>query len=215
MIRKSKSFFVIASQYSSFIPVIAGVGNYKRLTHPFKILVLFTCIACFTEFFASWYAANINRNNLPPLHVYTLVEFGFLFYVFCQYLLPKRAWILWIVGIFPAILVGIGNAFVFGSLYQMNDISRAFTSIILVLCSFVFFVKSLRVDVYLPLLHNPMFWFCCAVFIYFSINLFYFLFFNQVLMQDKSLISFGIQLHAVVNILCNLLYAKSFQCFNK
>lgn len=210
-----RTVLITLSQISAFVPVCFGLLNYARLDKTFKALLVFTCIALFTEYFANWYAHNVNPNNLPPLHVYSLIEFGFLSWVFCAQLNSKAKYVVW--GVLLCVAAGFAyyNACVQDGWYKMNDIARTFNSIVLTCFSLVFFLRMLRIDFPAPLQNNAAFWYTGAVFIYFSINLFFFLLFNRITDKPDGIKLMGLGIHSTVNIIANLLYAQSFRCFKQ
>ncbi|MES2559209.1 MAG: hypothetical protein V4590_05685 [Bacteroidota bacterium] len=209
----STNLLVNLSQFSAFVPVIAGMVYFTKLDNGFKALAVFVCIALVTEYFANWYAQHINGNNLPPLHIFSLIEYGFLSWVFCTRITVKYKWWVWFVLFIIAMGFAWYNAFIKGGWHRMNDFARTYDSIVLTIFSLVFFLRMLRVDMIIPMHTNALFWYTCAVFIYFSINLFFFLFFNQIADKPDGIKTLGLGIHAMVNIFANLLYAQSFRCF--
>lgn len=201
------------SQISAFVPVILGVAYFAKLERAFKVLVVFLCIALFAEYFANWYLQYISKNNLPPLHVFSFIEYAFLSWVFCTKLTTQKKYAIWSVLFVTALGFAWYNAFIMGGWYQMNDFARTFDSIILTGFSLVFFLRMLRSDLLIPMHANALFWYTCGVFIYFSINLFFFFFFNHIPDKPDGIKTMGLGIHAMVNIVANLFYAQSFRCF--
>jgi hypothetical protein len=169
------------SQISILIPVISGMVYYARLNVSFKVFWWFVLFSMFMEYFATWYSRHIATNNLPPLHFYTIIELGFISYVLCRYLFHRwKGAFVFIVS--TGIIIAVLNATVWGSLHQMNHVSRSYESMLLVIGSLLFFRKSLNdIDLKVPVFRQPMFWFSTGVFLYFSVNLLFFMLYNNVL----------------------------------
>jgi hypothetical protein len=208
-----QTLFIRISQVSTFIPVIFGLYYVKRVDANFRVLLGFVLLSLFIEYFGTWYSHNVSANNLPPLHFYTVAELGFLTFIFCSSLFLNWRKVFYSV-LISGILIALLNATVWGTLYTMNDISRSFESIVLVIFCLIFFRRSLyNIVMNQPLFKQPMFWFSSGVFLYFSVNLLFFMLFNEVLKQNRETTVFGQVLHSITNILTNLLFAQSFRCF--
>jgi hypothetical protein len=208
-----QTIFIRVSQVSTFIPVILGLYYIIRLDTNFKVLLGFVLLSLFIEYFGTWYSHNVSANNLPPLHFYTVVELGFLSFIFCRSMFLNWK-LLFAAVLIIGITIALLNATVWGTLYTMNDISRSFESIVLVIFCLIFFRRSLyNIVLNRPLFKQPLFWISSGVFLYFSVNLLFFMLFNEVLKQNKEMAVFGQLLHSITNILTNLLFAQSFRCF--
>jgi hypothetical protein len=207
--------FIRLSQFSTLIPFVFGLLYFRTLNKSFRVLFAFIVFSGIMEYVAYWYVRNISSNNLPPLHAYTVIELGFLSYIFCKEVFPKVRYLFGLIMVTGSLLAVL-NAFVWGNLNAMNHISRSFECLVLVILSLAFFRQSLSTEkLVVPVLMQPMFWFSSAVLLYFSINLLFFMLFNEVFNQGNQLFVLGSNLHSFTNIFTNLLFAQSFRCFRK
>lgn len=212
----SKIIYIAISQFSSIVPVLAGLFSYKRLTLSFGVFFYFLIFAMFMEFFAVWYARNIHNNNLPPLHLYTLVESGCFGFLFCKELFEARWKRIFAIFFIVELILGYLNAFVIGSIYEMNIVARTFEFVVLTIFCLIFFRQSLSNEkATVPIFHQPMFWLSAGGLIYFSVNALFFLLYNRLVESGVEWLRTGKILHACANILANLLFAQAFLCYRK
>lgn len=211
-----KKILIELSKLSAFIPVIVGLYYAKKLDTRFKVLLGYVLLSLFMEYFASWYGHVLKRNNMPPLHVYALIELGFLAYIFCHALFDQKRnkVFYWILGI--GVIVAILNASILGSLYKMNIIFKSYETIVLVILCMIYFKKSLVIlPDSEPIFKQPMYWYSTAVLIYFPVNLLFFMLFNELFENSIEILRVGMILHSLFNIVANLLYTRVFRCFRK
>jgi hypothetical protein len=67
--------------YSCIIPAIIGIRNYNKLSSDFKSLT-WMVIICFLLELPSYYLHDRGKNNLFIMHIYTILEFVLLGYVY-------------------------------------------------------------------------------------------------------------------------------------
>lgn len=198
------------SQASILIPLFYGINYYKKLSKSFKRFVWFFVFGCVTEVFSILFAIWFN-NNLPLSHLFVVVEFTLFIYLFKSNINfnNKLYYLLLLIFLVPSFL----DAFYFNSIFQFNSIARTLECIILVCTSLYFYYINIKKITTEPLLKNPMFWFVTSVLFYFSISFFYFMIKDFIIKNDESLNELADNVHAFVNIISNLLFAKSFTCF--
>ncbi len=205
----SLTFF---SQASVLIPVSAGFIYYNNLKRPFRILFYFFCFSFFIEIGAE-IMARFYRNSMPLLHFFTVPEFLMFLYVFLTFFMStKNRNALFYCGLASILIFALLDMFFWDGPYKFNSVARSFESLVLVLLSLVFYFTLFKEHVEISAWKLPMFWFSTSVLIYFSLNLFFFMLANLLHLIDGSPFSFGNQMHSIVNIFANTLFAISFRC---
>lgn len=121
-------YFVPAA---TLIPILAGLIYYKRLNKPLRMLLVYL-IASFIINTAGSVLAAYSINNLPLLHVYTIVEVVtvMLYYLYAFGKGDIGKWIKAIMVVFPVIC--IINFTFFQSIYTFNTYTRPLAAIIII-----------------------------------------------------------------------------------
>lgn len=207
---KAIDLYIYISQASILIPLFYGIKYYKKLSKSFKWFVWFFVFACIIEVFSTLSAFWFN-NNLPLSHLYVVVEFFTFIYLFKTNInFSKKVYFgLLFLFLVPSIL----DAFYFHSIFQFNSLARTLESIILVCISLYFYYINIHQKVTESLFKNPMFWLSTSVLIYFSISFFNFMTKSFMEENDNILNDLADNIHALINIISSLLFAKSFQSF--
>jgi hypothetical protein len=201
---------IYLSQASILIPLFYGVKYYKKLSKSFKWFVWFfvfaSIIEVFSRLFAIWF-----HNNLPLSHLFTVVEFIMLIYLFKSKIHFKNNVYFSIIFLF--LFSAFLDAFYWHSVFQFNSVARALESLILVCISLYFYYINIHQITTESLFKNPMFWLSTSVLIYFSVGFFYFMTKSFIEKNDNILNDLADNINAFINIISNLLFAKSFQSF--
>jgi hypothetical protein len=196
------------SKLSSFLPVIVGFMYFSKINKPFKRLVYFLCISAFNEYLATEFK-KVYGTNVPLLHLFTPIEFSIFFIVFGQYFRLNFFKNLIIITAFWGL--AFLDAFYINNLYTHNTVARPTESIILMIASFYYFYLNLSNQNNTAIIYKEaMFWYATGILIYFSINFYMFLMVSQLV---PPIALFSIDIHSIVNIIANLLFAKAFTCF--
>jgi hypothetical protein len=116
---------------STLLPIVAGLIYYKRLNKPFRALQVFL-IASFIINTAGSVLASYSINNLPLLHVYTIVEVVtvMLYYLYAFGKGDISKWIKAVMVIFP--IICIANFTFIQSIYTFNTYTRPLAAIIII-----------------------------------------------------------------------------------
>jgi hypothetical protein len=198
------------SQFSSLIPVLIGLIYYQNLNKPFKRLVWFLTFFAFVEF-TGYLIAKLFGNNMPLLHIFTILEFAMLLSVFINYFNISVKYYLGAVFLFTIIVlldaIGLKNLFIFGS------VAKPLESIVFTIVSLYFYYKILNNNLQDKLLNQPMFWYSSAILVYFSINFFQFLLLNVIMKESINIGYLDNNIHSIINTLTNLIYTLSFVSF--
>jgi len=171
--------------YSLFLIILMiGVVRYKKLTTPYKILLLNVAITLIGEV-VSKYCAIKYKNNMPIAHISVYTDFflnGLIFYYLFKSKLFKRM-----------ILIGMGLIilfFIFNSL-KLQPYNNVFPSnallvseIIYVTLSLLIFKQMLQYPLQINITRQSIFWFNTAI-----------LFFSTTAFLNYGLINYVVKHH--------------------
>lgn len=117
---------------ATLIPIIAGLVFYKRLNKPLRTILIFLSASFIFNVIGSTLAGH-GINNLPGLHLYTIVELVtvMLYYLYAFDKGDISKWIKAAMLIFPVIC--IVNFSFFQSIYTFNTYTRPLGAIIIIL----------------------------------------------------------------------------------
>jgi hypothetical protein len=160
---------------SILIPVCIAIFNYSYLTRPMRIILFYLIISGSINLLA---ILQSNSNNLPLLHIYTIVEFVLLAAYFISINKSKRilmsCYILIVV--FP--LLSIINVTFLQSKFQYNSYVRPLEALIFIFYSIIYFFNSVEEESSKQWGSNSLNWVNSGILLYFSSSLFLFVFSN-------------------------------------
>jgi hypothetical protein len=210
-----KTIFIKLSQASVLLPIITGFSNYKRLTLPYRILLYFF-VSCIGFEIQASITKTLYGNNMPGLHLYTLVEF--LVFSAVYYLHFKKNSILrLLIGINAIVFVGIAllDAFYIHGIMALNTLSRSYSSTSIIIYTLIYFYRLFQENSVQYIWEHPMFWICAGALIYFGGNNFYFLLKGYLMYKAVNVEWLSHFIHATLNIIGYIFYAQSFRCLKK
>lgn len=186
------------------IPLIAGWWRYRRLPGYARLILAYLVIAGIVNVIASLLAVR-RINNMPVLHIYTLVEFVLLAVFYKMTLEGKiKKFIPWLIGAFA--LLCIAYATYFGSIYAYNIIPRSLESFIIGGLAVIFFFTQMNTDIRSI---EPLLWINAGLLLYFSGSFLLFLF-SEVLSRAGTVNNLAWIMHATLVLLMYLLFAAAF-----
>ena len=117
---------------TTLVPIGAGLVYYKQINKPLRTILLFLSVSFVLNVIGS-VLANHGINNLPGLHVYTILELVtvMLYYLYAFEKGAISKWIKLAMWIFPVIC--IVNFTFFQSIYTFNTFTRPLDAIIIIL----------------------------------------------------------------------------------
>jgi hypothetical protein len=175
------------------------------------MLFAFLVLSVFFEIQAN-ITAKLFHNNMPGLHLYTLIEmiiFSFVYYF--NWSSKKILRLLIVVNAIVFIAIAIADAFFINGLKAPNTNSRPYAAVSLAIYALVYFYDLFNADSHLYSWQQPMFWFSLSVLLYFGLNTFYFMLANYLF----NTYTIGSYTHAAINIVSNCLIAQAFKCHRR
>jgi hypothetical protein len=200
---------LVLSTLSHFAAVGAGVYVIRFLSAEMKTLLAYCGIALTVEMIQAYLAIN-GIKNLWLLHVFTILEFGFLITVYSSW--QKNRLMKRILQATIPIFALIGIMVMSGeNIEQFNHFTRPLGSLILVAAAAMTLFelnKESGESVFL----QPRFWVGAAGLIYFSSTLVLFALSNLLLTWPIEQVRLVFAFNSAMNIIANLGYAAGFLC---
>ncbi|SFD26639.1 hypothetical protein SAMN05518672_1011356 [Chitinophaga sp. CF118] len=192
----------------TFLPIIAAIWQYRVITRSLKAILFYLCVAVVFNYTATILS---HSNNLPLLHIYTVVEF-LLLIRFYFYMLPgermKRSMILMSI-LFP--LWAVINSLVVQSIYGFNSYSRGVEAVIMIIFGVIFIRRSANDDNNEEWNRIPENWVNAGILLYFSGALSQFAFSNIVSANAPNVFKMVIwDIHATFVLIMYLLFTVAF-----
>ena len=186
-------------------PITTGLIFYKGLNKPLRTILIYLVASLIFNIIGSLLAAY-SINNLPGLHIYTMVETVtvMLYYLYAFERGPISKWIIATMWIFP--LICIINLSFFQSIYEFNTNARPLGAIIIIIFTAAYL--SMQSNFKTPELVSRSGRLVAAGFmIYFCSSLFQFIFSNIVSKNVSKNIKLLIwDLHGTFVIIMYLLF---------
>jgi len=175
-----------------------------------KIVLLYIFTAFLVEFLNA-ILSYLSVQNIIIFHIYTLLEYSLLAYVFFSWQPESKlkTVLRWsIPGFFIIWLVD--KAFIH-SLYEFDSFVVTIESVLLVTIA-MYELYDLNKDVNYSIFRNPKFWVTAAVLLYFAGNLIVFSL-GSFILSEKAIASIAwILFHASLNAIAYLLFVVAFIC---
>jgi hypothetical protein len=192
------------------IPLAIAIARFKYIGQSLKIIFLYLLMAGITNCIAAFLAFT-HRNNLPLLHIYTILEL-ILFGLFFYKAIDNRHFKKWVR---PTILLftlsGILNFIFIQSIYSFNSYPRSLEAIILIVFSVFYFYLQTAGEAMGGWYNRPETWIIIGILLYFSSALVQFSFSNIVSTSSSGEIKRLIwNIHASLVLIMYLLFAVGF-----
>lgn len=199
--------------YLPYLTLALGIVFFKKADTATRILVILIAVSIITDAIAKYLGIR-KMNNLFLFHIYTPIE-GVLYLIFFKLVLKKynRSYT-WVI---PAIFLMICLIDSLNSVPKsaFNDFSKSAESIILIMCSIVFYYRIYNSEPEVFIERNHHFWFVSGTFIYFSGALYTFLL-SPLILNASSDTFFGSWIvHDLSAVMKNLAYIIGFTRISK
>lgn len=137
---------------------------------PFRLLAVLVILTLLSEFTARYVSYGLHTSNNIVYHFFTPVEFTFYVLIYRDFFHSKK-WdrILWTC-LTVFILAEIFNTIFFQPLKVTNTNTFILESVLLIIFSLCLFIKIRESVDYENLLHEGVFWFNCAVLLYYAMS---------------------------------------------
>jgi hypothetical protein len=141
MLEQIRDIFFEYAPWAVFIPWLLALLSLQGYTPALKTVFYYLTLAVCTHLlsFILW---KLKKNNLPVLHVYTVLEYLVLlrfYYLVLKSFIPGTVFIALVV-IFP--LFSIADSLFIENIHSFNTYSRSVEALIFIFLSVCWFVKS-------------------------------------------------------------------------
>lgn len=196
----------ILSTISGFFPVLVAFYNYKNLDKVLKIAALFFLISSLFDPLMWVLANNGAKNNMPLIHVniiVTVVFFAVIYYKLFTNPVQKKTTVILSV-------ITMGIMFIYNwNFLEFPSISSTASAILLIILSLFYFYKLLNPLKYIDIEKQGLFWINAGVLFYSSVNIFLFMIFTQIPVDDRP--NYYV-INSISNIIANILYSVGLFC---
>lgn len=166
-----------------------------------KAIFFYILLALLTEIIAE-VIGSIHLNNLPVLHVYTLLQFLAVAFLFKPIMNGRLMSNLWLTVTISFTAGSIYNSLFLQSIWEFNGYVRAAESLIIVLFVLWYFRTLLFTDdAVKPLQDIPMFWISTGMLFYFSACFFVFLLSGDVIILNSKVFAISWAFHDLILII--------------
>ena len=201
---------LFASILSGFAPFIAGLTMRHRLSSTMRLLLIYFSIDLATELSMA-YLGSKGINNLWMVHLFTIIQYGFMIAVFSSWQSNNLIKRMLQVSIPITIVMGIVSMLFLENVRHFNNFSRPITSLILIMAS-AYTLFELNKEKAISVFQEPRFWISSGTLLYFASTLVLFALSNTLLNLPKHFTHMVFEIHSVMNIVANIIYAIGFLC---
>ncbi|MES2376272.1 MAG: hypothetical protein V4553_06830 [Bacteroidota bacterium] len=192
------------------IPLAAATGKSVLRFRPLRVIYVYLLFVVSIEILSRVVGAR-GINNLPLLHIYTIIEFLFMM-CFFMLAIPNQAisrLALWLMAGFT--LCCIFDFSFIQHMNQFNTYPRTLAALIISGFCMYFFYTNAAPEEEKPWAHNPLNWVVTGLLVYFGSSFFHFAFQN-VLFQKASLTVnyFFAYLHATLVMVMYFFFTAGF-----
>jgi len=192
------------------LPIVAGLIIKVYKTSSFKIILFYLVFSGITNV-AERLLGMRHINNLPLLHVYTIIEFLFIMRFF-QLALNHPATVRlagWLMVIFP--IFGIINFVFIQDIHRFNSYPRPVAALIIIAFCLFYFLKYSETENQKSWVYYPLTWIVSGLLVYFGSSLFYFAFLNVLIEKVSSAVAYlFVTIHATLVMVMYLLFTTGF-----
>jgi len=200
----------LISSYSVIVPIIFGIKYQVQNRSDLKFIFHLLCVSLLVEIIST-YLSNKNYNNIVLINIFTFFEFFFLVLFYRQFFNQLQKTSIHGILIFIFLLLMIFTTFLADNLRLIDNFSISIEAIILIIYSLLSFYLIMKNLIYNDILSVPFFWVNIAVLIYFSGNLFLFIFSAYLQKLDQSSVYLKLyMIHSILNILYYLILTVGF-----
>ncbi len=204
------TFMGVIVPLSILLPLFFGIYQYNALTRPARYILLYLAVSGIINLSATIIGKFYHSNNLPLLHILTVLEL-YIFVLFYQQLLFSSR-ILVMFRLLPLVFLAacVFNAVFFQDIYTYNSYARSLEALIIMLLAINYFAKIAASPQGSKIYALPGFWFNTAAFLYFSGAFMLFIFSNFIVRVSRYNFNIIWNIHASLVLLMYVLFTIGF-----
>jgi hypothetical protein len=204
------TFMGVIVPLSILLPLFFGIYQYRVLTPAARFILLYLAVSGIINLSATVIAKTYHTNNLPLLHVLTVLELYILVLFYQQLLFSSRIPVMF--RMLPLIFLAacVFNAVYVQDIYTYNSYARSLEALIIMLLAINYFAKIAASQQGSKVYPLPDFWFNTAVFLYFSGAFMLFIFSNFIVRVSRHNFNIIWNIHASLVLLMYVLFTIGF-----
>lgn len=188
--------FAFVASFTVIIPVILGAIKFGRLNQCMRWAYFYLIVALVFQVTGST-MYTYGQNNLPLFHLYSVVRFGFLSYIFFHLLSDRFIKRVILANILFFLLFSCFNVFFIQSMFEFNTNTLTIEGILLIIYS-VFFLLQILSQMKVKFVERYHgFWLVSGILYYFAGNFFLFNLSNILIEDDAYRFSDYWHIHSV------------------
>lgn len=200
MLKSIQSFILLYSPLVVLLPLAMALLHFRRLTPELKVLAfhLIMVVIMSSISFTLW---SMKKNNLPLLHLYTILEFGMIGWF---YKIVLRGWVserLLTILILLFTVLALLNSFFLQDWHRFNTYPRSLESILVIAFTITCYHRMLSEMKIRRMERSSLFWINTGFLFYFSGALFLFSLSNYIMPLGYRLNMLIWTVHALFSIL--------------
>lgn len=198
---------------SILLPLIIGLLKYKNADKASRLLVIYLVVSGLINLLAL-ILVQFRMQNLPLLHIYTLVEavliFAYFRTIFTDHRIKKI--LTYAMIIFPVVCV-INFTFI-QSIFSFNTYTRPLEAILITFFCLLYFYKSGFTENWL---NQPINWYNMGILMYFPVACIIFILSNYLVFAkaNKAMNTLVWQVHGALVLMMYIIWARGFSLVKK
>ncbi len=202
MLQQIRDAFFLYAPWGVFVPWLLALVKLKDYTPALKTIFWYLTLAICTNLlsFILW---KMKTNNLPVLHVYTVLEYLVLlrfYYLILKGFMPDKLFLLLAV-VFP--LFSIADSIFIENIRSFNTYSRSVEALILIFLSVSWFVKTVSETETGVSTNRPLNYIAGGLLIYFAGSVVFFSFMDLI---EELTISFLMNVWSLHTLVLFIMY---------
>lgn len=207
---KAFYYYYYILQFSSVIPLLYGIGSFRRLDRPTKVFLSYLGMS-FLQTVVMTILALHTINNLWIMNLSLPVNMGFLMWTDSQWQKhPLMRRILLLIIPLYAIVWGVELTF-FTSFFEFTKIARPLEGLIFTLASCVIMYQIAR-ESERSVLELPQFWISSGIMLYFGGMLAVNLFSEALYRSSMDSLRLAYSIQPALSLTAHLFYLGAFRC---
>lgn len=206
-----KIFMAVIVPLSILLPLFIGTIKYRKLSGASKLTYWYLIISALFTSLSLLISRYYHKNNMPVSHLFTLVELGFILFIYKSLLQVNKKTNSYILMMAAFTVICLLNAIFFQSIYTYNSYTKSIEAIICILFAMKYFAAIASGIISENKITNAGFYFNTGFFLYFSGAFMLFVFSNFII-TNLSLNNFLIiwTIHAALVLLMYLFFTFGF-----
>jgi len=202
-------FMGVIVPLSILLPLFLGFYRFSVLERPGRILLWYLVVAAAVSLAARIIASELHLNNMPLLHIFTVIEFYLLLLFYRELLFTGKVPLFFNLLPLLFLVACCLNAYYLQSIYTYNSYMRSLEALTIMLLAVNYFAK-IAAQPNSKVTASQYFWFNAGLFLYFSGAFMLFIFANFIMALSRQNFDIIWNIHASFVLVMYILIAIGF-----